>query len=141
VYNFALARVRLIGVTEAAQKVRVFFRMWQAQTTAITYTTPAAGAGPSPATGPFRQYWDGVDEGRKVPLLGLSSDGTEYRTIVQSRDSLVATENWCLRHEPASGRGCRKPDRERDIKRTIGANVRERWMPSCMTTSATSKRS
>lgn len=81
VYNFALARVRLTGVTEAAQKVRVFFRTWQAQTTAVTYTTAAAGAGPSPATGPFRQYSDGVDEGRKVPLLGLSSDGTEYITV------------------------------------------------------------
>ncbi|MGA7217640.1 MAG: S53 family serine peptidase [Candidatus Sulfotelmatobacter sp.] len=81
VYNFALARVRLTGVTEAAAKVRVFFRTWQAQSTAITYTTPASGAGPSPATGPFRQYSDGVDDGRKVPLLGLTSDGSEYLTV------------------------------------------------------------
>jgi hypothetical protein len=81
VYNFALARVRLTGVTEAAPKVRVFFRTWQAQSTAITYATPSGGAGPSPSTGPFRQYSDGVDDGRKVPLLGITSDGSEYLTV------------------------------------------------------------
>ena len=81
VYNFALARVRLTGVTEAAAKVRVFFRTWQAQSTAITYTTPSTGSGPSPSTGPFRQFSDGMDDGKKVPLLGISPDGEEYITV------------------------------------------------------------
>ncbi|MFK4440567.1 hypothetical protein ABH944_000567 [Caballeronia udeis] len=83
VYNFALARVRLTGTgpTEGATKVRVFFRTWQAQSTAITYTTPAAGSGASPSTGSFRQYTDppGTANGVKVPLLGIS--GNEYTTV------------------------------------------------------------
>ncbi len=85
IFNFAIARVRLTGTgtaaTEAALKVRVFFRTWQAQSTDITYTTPASGAGASPAIGPFRQYSDGNTDGLKVPLLGISTDGTEYLTV------------------------------------------------------------
>jgi kumamolisin len=83
IFNFAIARVRLTGTAaaEAATKVRVFFRTWQAQSTDITYSTPAAGAGASPAIGPFRQYSDGNTDGRKVPLLGISNDGSEYLTV------------------------------------------------------------
>jgi kumamolisin len=84
IFNFAIARVRLTGTAsapaESAAKVRVFFRAWQAQSADITYTTPAA-SGPSPATGPFRQYSDGNTDGNKVPLLGISADGTEYVTV------------------------------------------------------------
>ena len=82
IFNFAIARVRLTGTasTEAANKVRVFFRLWQAQSADITYSTPSA-AGASPSTGPFRQYSDGVTGGVKVPLLGISPDGSEYITV------------------------------------------------------------
>jgi hypothetical protein len=82
IFNFAIARVRLTGTApaETASKVRVFFRLWQAQSADITYTTPAA-SGASPATGPFRQWSDGTSDGQKVPLLGISADGSEYVTV------------------------------------------------------------
>jgi hypothetical protein len=95
IYNFALARVRLTGVTEQAKKVRVFFRLWQAQSTEITYTTPQTpspippGGFAAPPTGPFRQYSDGATDGVKVPLLGISADGKEYTTIPFFADERV----------------------------------------------------
>jgi kumamolisin len=82
IFNFAIARVRLTGTApaESANTVRVFFRTWQAQSADITYTTPAA-SGTSPTTGPFRQWSDGTTDGTKVPLLGISADGSEYVTV------------------------------------------------------------
>jgi len=82
IFNFAIARVRLTGTApaESANKARVFFRTWQAQSADISFTTPAA-TGASPSTGPFRQYSDGTTDGNKVPLLGISADGSEYVTV------------------------------------------------------------
>jgi hypothetical protein len=83
VYNFAIARVRLDGTSgsEEAKQVRGFFRLFQAQSLTTPYQSPSAGAGSSPATGPYRQWSDGKAEGRKIPLLGLSPDGGEYVTV------------------------------------------------------------
>jgi hypothetical protein len=82
IFNFAIARVRLTfsSTAVAAKQVRVFFRLWQAMSTDLVYGTPA-GSGASPATGPFRQWSDGTHNGIKVPLLGISPDGTEYITV------------------------------------------------------------
>ncbi len=68
VYNFAIARIRLRGVS-VATNVRVFFRIWQAQQTNATYSNttyarmtntespPPIGLGPQP-----------------IPVLGVQGD-------------------------------------------------------------------
>jgi hypothetical protein len=84
VFNFAIARVRLDGATtaEPAKKVRVFFRLFQSQVLSNPYPGSYTGpAGVSAATGVFREYSDGTTDGVKVPLLGISADGTEYITV------------------------------------------------------------
>ena len=76
VFNFAIARVRLLGNTPGAQakKVRAFFRLFQAQTTASNF---------NPTT-TYRLHSDGVLNGVKVPLLGIQNDANgipEYVTV------------------------------------------------------------
>ena len=76
VFNFAVARVRLLGNTPGAQalKVRVFFRLFQAQST---------GASFNPNT-TYRFHSDSVLNGVKVPLLGIQNDANgnpEYVTV------------------------------------------------------------
>ena len=60
VFNFALARVRLLGQTPAtAQTVRVFFRLFQAQSAASNFDE----------TTRYRFASDGTPFGHKIPLL------------------------------------------------------------------------
>ena len=78
VFNFALARVRLNGVSLAANPARVFFRVFQAPTTAsLTYQTDMSG---EPILG-YRQAEAGGVGGRKIALLGISGDGAEYTSM------------------------------------------------------------
>jgi hypothetical protein len=71
VFNFAVARVRLLGKTAGAQAVavRAFFRLFQAQTTSSAF---------DPTT-TYRQASDGVHNGHTIPLLGIQNG--EYVTI------------------------------------------------------------
>ena len=76
VFNFAVARVRLLGKTPGAQaqKVRVFFRLFQAQTTNSDFNTGTT----------YRFQSDNLQYGVTVPLLGVQSDqngNPEYVTI------------------------------------------------------------
>ena len=76
VFNFAVARVRLLGKTPGAQaqKVRVFFRLLQAQSTSSDFNT----------TTTYRFQSDGLNYGVTVPLLGVQNDqngNPEYVTI------------------------------------------------------------
>ena len=76
VFNFAIARVRLLGNTPGAQakKVRVFFRLFQAQTTASNFNPDTT----------YRFHSDGVLNGVTVPLLGIQNDqngNPEYVTV------------------------------------------------------------
>ncbi len=76
VFNFALARVRLMGKTTGATPypVRVFFRLFQAQNTVSNFDT----------TTTYRFATDGTTHGRKIPLLGVQNDvngNPEYVTI------------------------------------------------------------
>ena len=76
VFNFAVARVRLLGHTPGAQakKVRVFFRLFQAQTTASNFNPNTT----------YRFHSDGVLNGVTVPLLGIQNDANgnpEYVTV------------------------------------------------------------
>lgn len=68
VFNFALARVRYIGLIGAAD-VRAFFRLFQAQTTSGAYDYPP-GAHYRRATNP---------DGQPIPLAGITGD--EYATL------------------------------------------------------------
>lgn len=75
-FNFAVARVRLRGKTPGAQAIatRVFFRLFQAQTTNSEF---------NPTT-TYRTASDGVHNGHKIPLLGVQNDqngAPEYVTI------------------------------------------------------------
>jgi hypothetical protein len=75
VFNFAVARVRLQGLSLTAKATRVFFRLFQAQTTAVSYVDPGA----APGDGPYRKWSDGAAYGRKIPLFG--TQGGEFVTI------------------------------------------------------------
>ncbi len=81
IFNFAIARVRLSGESEQAKKVRAFFRLFQSQSVAIPYQSPISTTGVSAPTGAYRQWSDGVSDGQKTPLLGISSDNSEYITV------------------------------------------------------------
>ena len=69
VFNFALAKVHYIGLI-GAQKVRVFFRLFQAQSTTSTFDYP-----------PGAQYRRATSNpnGQPIPLAGIL--GPEYVTI------------------------------------------------------------
>jgi hypothetical protein len=75
VFNFALARVRLLGQSQTtAQTVRVFFRLFQAQNTASDFNTNTT----------YRFASDGQTYGHAIPLLGVQNDqagNPEYVTI------------------------------------------------------------
>jgi hypothetical protein len=75
VFNFAVARVRLLAKSSAvAKKVRVFFRLFQAQNTVSNFTE----------TTTYRYWTDGTAFGTKVPLAGVQANASgnlEYVTI------------------------------------------------------------
>jgi hypothetical protein len=75
-FNFAVARVRLLGKTMGAQavSVRVFFRLFQAQTTGSDFNDQST----------YKLASDGTLNGQKIPLMGVQNDGSgnpEYVTI------------------------------------------------------------
>src|SRR5262249_8370446 len=74
VFNYALARVRLRGTTPA-QTVRVFFRLFQAQTTVSDFNLQTT----------YRRFPNnGVQYGQKIALLGVQNDQNnqpEYVTL------------------------------------------------------------
>jgi hypothetical protein len=69
VFNFGVARVRLRGLTQNANHVRVFFRLFQAQTTTVAFDPNTT----------YRRWSDGVAGGRTVPLPGFSN--AEFVTV------------------------------------------------------------
>jgi murein tripeptide amidase MpaA len=69
VFNFALARVRMRGLTLDAQSARVFFRLFQAQSTNAVFDPDTT----------YRRFSDGVPGGHTIPLLGVK--GGEYVTM------------------------------------------------------------
>jgi Pro-kumamolisin, activation domain len=81
IFNFAIARVRLNGESEKAKTVRAFFRLFQSQSVSVPYQTPISNTGVSAPTGAYRQWSDGSTDGQKTPLLGISTDGSEYITV------------------------------------------------------------
>jgi len=76
VFNFALAKVHYIGLIGAAN-VRVFFRLFQAQTTSGAFDYPYGGVF-GPATGDYRRAPTNPG-GQAIPLVGIQ--GNEYVTI------------------------------------------------------------
>ena len=86
VFNFAVARVRLRGNTPGTQakKVRVFFRLFNAQSTVSDFRTNST----------YRFSSDGVLNGKAVPLLGIENG--EYVTtpcFASPRVNFNATTN------------------------------------------------
>ncbi len=76
VFNFALAKVHYIGLIGAAN-VRVFFRLFQAQTTSGWFDYPP-GAPYGPPTAQYRRAPKNPDN-QPIPLAGIQ--GNEYVTI------------------------------------------------------------
>ena len=97
VFNFAVARVRLLGNTPGAQakKVRVFFRLFQAQTTASNFNPDTT----------YRYHSDGVLNGVTVPLLGIQNDqnGNPEYVTVPCFATPRGQHQWTGRHENATG--------------------------------------
>ena len=84
VFNFAVARVRLIGKTmgASAQAARVFFRLFQAQTVGSDFNDSTT----------YRFASDGVIYGHKIALMGVENN--EYVTVpcfATKRVNLAAT--------------------------------------------------
>src|SRR5208283_2471359 len=75
VFNFAVARVRLLAKSAAtAKNVRVFFRLFQAQNTVSNFDTSTT----------YRFATDGTPFGHRIPRLGVQNDqngNPEYVTI------------------------------------------------------------
>ncbi|MGE5384324.1 MAG: hypothetical protein ACM3SV_00385, partial [Betaproteobacteria bacterium] len=69
VFNFALARVRMRGLTLDAQNTRVFFRLFEAQHTNVAFDQGTT----------YRRFSDGTPGGHAIPLAGIL--GGEYVTL------------------------------------------------------------
>jgi|GEM_PF-444289 len=101
-FNFALARGRLIGKTAnaKAQTVRVFFRLFQAQTTGSEFNDQTT----------YRFGSDGVAYGHKIGLLGVQNDWNgqpEYVTIpcfAKARINLMNPADMNAQDDPLNAR-------------------------------------
>ena len=98
VFNFAVARVRLLGKTAGAQatSVRAFFRLFQAQSTSTSFNEATA----------YRFASDGALNGHKIPLLGVQNDSSgnpEYVTIpcfASDRINLTGPASMANQNDP-----------------------------------------
>jgi hypothetical protein len=99
-FNFAVARVRMRGVSIVAKSVRVFFRAFQAQSASTTFD-PAHT---------YRTASDGATYGHKIALLGVQNDGSgnpEYVTIpffANARVNRFAPTDMSTQQDPANVR-------------------------------------
>ena len=111
VYNFAVARVRLLAKSAAtARQARVFFRLFQAQNTASTFDTATT----------YRFASDGVTFGHRAPLLGVQDDqngNPEYVTIPCFASPRVNLSS------PADMSAQTDPPNARDLPTTPGAEA------------------
>ncbi|HXB71480.1 MAG TPA: sialidase family protein [Candidatus Acidoferrales bacterium] len=80
VYNFALARVHYIGLS-GATGVRVFFRLFQTQTTYVPFDYPPGGR--------YRRALNNP-HGQPIPLAGI--EGGEYVTIPCFAEARIDTK-------------------------------------------------
>jgi hypothetical protein len=115
VFNFAVARVRLLAKSAAtARTVRVFFRMFQAQNTVGDFN-------PSATAGTYRFASDGITYGRKIARLGVQNDAQgnpEYVTI-----PCFATERIVLSDPTKSMDQQDDPPNARDLATNPGAEI------------------
>jgi len=95
-FNFALARVRILGNTATTVgPVRVFFRLFQAQSTNSDFNENTT----------YRWGTDGVTADHKIPLLGVQNDqhgNPEYVTIpcfAADRINLVTPTDMHKQHD------------------------------------------
>jgi hypothetical protein len=101
VFNFALARVRLVAKSQSTAKtVRVFFRLFQAQNTASDFNTSTT----------FRVSPAGSIYGARAPLLGVQNDQSgnpEYVTIpcfASPRINLTGPADMNVQPDPPNAR-------------------------------------
>jgi hypothetical protein len=87
VYNFAIARVRLRGLTTDANHVRVFFRLFQAQSTSASFDTNTS----------YRRWSDGAPSGRTIPLPGFATGA--YITIPCFAEARVSSATQSLTNQ------------------------------------------
>ncbi len=78
VFNFAIARVRLHPASANASNVRVFFRIFTSQSTALTFLREEDGDG-NPMTGaPTRGYLEATNAGGPIAVPGVSANGQSW---------------------------------------------------------------
>jgi len=78
VFNFAIARVRLHPDAANASNVRVFFRIFTSQSTALTFRRVDDGDG-NPMTGaPTRGYLEATNAGGPIAVPGISANGQSW---------------------------------------------------------------
>jgi hypothetical protein len=70
VFNFAIARVRLHPDSANAEDVRVFFRIFTSQSTALEYRTTAGE--------PIRGYLKASNGSGPIPVPGVTANGNEW---------------------------------------------------------------
>jgi len=78
VFNFAIARVRLNPASANASNVRVFFRIFTSQSTALTFLREEDGDG-NPMTGsPTGGYLEATNAGGPIAVPGVSANGLSW---------------------------------------------------------------
>ncbi len=78
VFNFAIARVRLHPASANANNVRVFFRIFTSQSTALTFLRAEDGDG-NPMTGaPTRGYLEATNPAGPIAIPGITANGQEW---------------------------------------------------------------
>ncbi|HEY7773104.1 MAG TPA: hypothetical protein VIC26_07970, partial [Marinagarivorans sp.] len=70
VFNFAIARVRLHPASANAENVRVFFRIFTSQSTALEYRVIAGE--------PVNGYLKATNDGGPIPIPGVTANGMEW---------------------------------------------------------------
>jgi hypothetical protein len=101
VFNFAVARVRYIGALKA-QNVRVFFRMFPAATTSLSYDTSTT-------------YRRGGQGGVTVPLLGLQSNQLVTIPCFASTRINSATTSLNAQNDPTNVQAIAASGTERQV--------------------------
>ncbi len=116
-FNFAVARVRVLSsITTTISPVRVFFRMFNAQSTVSSFNESTT----------YRWGTDGVTPGHKIPLLGVEANQSgelEWVTVPCFAQERV---NWDIAtgtNTPASMRTQHDDHNARDITTSAGVEV------------------
>lgn len=114
IFNFAVARVRIQAAAQVTLgPVRVFFRLFQAASTASTFTEIGTGQGT------YRWGTDGTAD-HKIPLLGVQTDQQGHLEYVTVPCFAAPRVNW---PNPANMKNQTDPKNARTITTVAGGEI------------------